>query len=292
MSSNQVPEQAPPDVRIIRSAERSTWRDSALLSRQSFPATGNFDMEGNAFGLLMVHNDDVVAPGEGFDMHEHRNVELVTWVMDGALRHRDDGGSITGAAGAEATLEPGMAQHISAGRGIRHSELNASGYLAGKKLRVIQAWLPPTTADTEPRHSETDLTEALSDGLLHPVASGTPDRAPLTIGTEGVTLWAGRIPAGRAADVPVDAFVHLYVAAGTAELHGLPDAGPPESPAETPGASTSEAPTESPAATPSTTTVVLEEGDVARLTGFAAAPSLTATTDTEVLIWVMDRGIG
>lgn len=192
MSSNQVPEQARPDVRIIRSAERSTWRDSALLSRQSFPATGNFDMEGNAFGLLMVHNDDIVAPGEGFDMHEHRNVELVTWVMEGALRHRDDGGSITGAAGAEATLEPGMAQHISAGHGIRHSELNASGYLAGKKLRVIQAWLPPTTADTEPRHSETDLTEALSDGLLHPVASGTPDRAPLTIGTEGATLWAGR----------------------------------------------------------------------------------------------------
>lgn len=50
-----------PDIRIIRADERSTWRDSALLSRQSFPATGSFDLEGNAFGLLMVHNDDVLS---------------------------------------------------------------------------------------------------------------------------------------------------------------------------------------------------------------------------------------
>lgn len=278
---------ARPNVRIIRSGERSTWRDSALLSRQSFPATGNLDLEGNAFGLLMVHNDDIVAPGEGFGMHEHRNVELVTWVVAGALRHRDDGGSITGAAGAETTLGPGMAQQISAGRGIRHSELNASGYLAGEKLRVIQAWLPPTVADAEPRHSETDLTEVLADGHLHPVASATPGAAPLTIGTDGAALWAGRIPAGRTVDVPVDAFVHLYVAAGSAELGGLPQTG-----------AATEAGGEA-------ATARLEEGDVARMTGFpaadgaaapgentATAPTLTATTDIEVLIWVMDRGIG
>ena len=184
------------EVRIIRADERSTWRDSALLSRQSFPATGSFDLEGNAFGLLMVHNDDIVAPGEGFDMHQHNDVELVTWIMTGRLRHRDDGGMEGSAAGTASILTPGMAQRVSAGRRIRHSELNASGYLDGKKLRVIQAWLPSDEIGAPPTHDETDLNDELTAGTLIPVASGTPGMAPLTIGTSGATLWAGRYMAG------------------------------------------------------------------------------------------------
>ena len=74
-----------------------------------------------------------------------------------------------------------MAQRISAGRGIRHSELNASGYLDGKKLRVVQAWLPPDDLGAAPSHDEVDLNDALTDGTLVPVASGTPGLAPLTI---------------------------------------------------------------------------------------------------------------
>ena len=73
---------------IIRSGDRDHWRDSAIISRQSFPATGNFDLEANAFGLLMMHNDDIVAPGEGFDMHFHKDVEIISWIVDGAVHHR------------------------------------------------------------------------------------------------------------------------------------------------------------------------------------------------------------
>lgn len=255
------------DVSIIRAAVRSTWRDSALLSRQSFPATGSFDLEGNAFGLLMVHNDDVVAPGEGFDMHQHRDVELVTWVMEGRLRHRDDGGMEGSAAGAESILSPGMAQRVSAGRGIRHSELNASGYLDGKKLRAIQAWLPPDELGAAPSHDEADLNDALADGTLVPVASGTPGLAPLTIGTTGATLRIGRLPAGRTVDVPLSRFTHLFVASGSVSL----------------GDET------------------LYDGDVARITvgGPDSADSseadplpATAIDDAEVLVWTMDRSIG
>ncbi|MFD5867496.1 pirin family protein [Corynebacterium sp. NPDC060344] len=256
------------EIRIIRAADRSTWRDSALLSRQSFPATGSFDLEGNAFGLLMVHNDDVVSPGEGFDMHQHRDVELVTWVIDGRLRHRDDGGMEGSAAGSESILTPGMAQRVSAGRGIRHSELNASGYLDGKTLRVIQSWLPPDAPGTAPSHDEADLNDALADGTLAPVASGTPGIAPLTIGTSGATLRVGRIPAGRAFEVPTTRFTHFFVASGSVSL----------------GDET------------------LYDGDVARITthspdsagGSSPASPLTATAidDTEVLVWTMDRGIG
>ena len=143
----------------------------------------------------MVHNDDVVAPGEGFDMHQHRDVELVTWVMEGRLRHRDDGGMEGSAAGAESILSPGMAQRVSAGRGIRHSELNASGYLDGKKLRVIQAWLPPDELGAAPSHDEADLNDALADGTLVPVASGT--QAAADHRHHGATLRIGRLPAGR-----------------------------------------------------------------------------------------------
>ena len=252
-------------VHVIRAKDRSTWRDSALLSRQSFPATGSFDLEGNAFGLLMVHNDDVVAPGEGFDMHQHSDVELVSWVMNGRLRHRDDGGMEGSAAGTESILSPGMAQRVSAGRGIRHSELNASGYLDGKKLRVIQAWLPPDAPGAAPSHDEVDLNDALATAAtsddpaarLIPVASGAPGFAPLTIGTAGATLWAGRIPAGTEFTVPTGRFVHFFVAAGFVSVAD-----------ET-----------------------LDDGDVARFTNLSGVCPATAITDAEVLIWAMDRAI-
>ncbi|GAB2503236.1 Quercetin 2,3-dioxygenase [Corynebacterium atrinae] len=105
---------------VIRSADRDHWRDHAILSRQSFPATGNFDLAANSFGLLMVFNDDVVAPGEGFSMHQHDNIEIVSWIAEGALRHRDSGAPDT------TVLPAGSAQLISAGSGVSRSEVNAS----------------------------------------------------------------------------------------------------------------------------------------------------------------------
>ncbi len=91
------------------------------------------------------------------------------------------------AAGTESPLSPGMAQRTSAGLGIRHSELNASGYLDGKKLRTIQAWLPPDDLGAAPSHDEVDLNDALAEGTLVPVVSGTPGLAPLSIRTTGAT---------------------------------------------------------------------------------------------------------
>ena len=83
MSTNTV------SATLVPASDRQRWKDSAFDSRQSFPATGNFDLIDNSWGLLMIHNDDIVSPGEGFDMHQHDNAEIVTWVLDGTLRHRD-----------------------------------------------------------------------------------------------------------------------------------------------------------------------------------------------------------
>ncbi|QGU03482.1 pirin family protein [Corynebacterium comes] len=196
-------------IRVIRSAERDIWRDSALISRQSFPATGNFDLAANAFGLLLVHNDDVVAPGEGFDMHQHDNVEIVTWIVDGRLRHRDSG------SGDATELGAGSAQHISAGSGVRHSEVNAAGYTSRSHVRVVQSWLPADTRDTAPFHSSHDFNAALAGGGLVPVAG--PD-SPLPLGTGGAALYAARLTSE--VTVPAGAFIHLYVIRGHVAVAG------------------------------------------------------------------------
>lgn len=247
------------NTRVIRGEERDIWRDPAILSRQSFPATGNFDLAAGAFGLLMVHNDDVVAPGEGFDMHAHRDVEIVTWVLDGRLHHRDNGSpDIT-------QLRAGQAQHISAGSGVRHSEINAAGYTSREQLRVIQSWLPADEPGGEPFHAVHDFNDVLADATLVPVASGTPGVAPLTIRASGATLWVGRWEAGAEFVVPEGKYVHLYVARGVVRVAD----------------------------------VELAEGDVLRRWGAAAGGAaaggeLRAVVDenSEVLVWVMERGIG
>lgn len=195
--------------RVVRSGERDIWRDAALTSRQSFPATGNFDLAANAFGLLMVHNDDVVAPGEGFDMHQHDNVEILTWVVEGRLRHRDSGAE-------EATeLGAGSAQHISAGSGVRHSEVNAAGYTSRARVRVVQSWLPADTRDTAPFHASHDFNKELDRGGLVQVAG---PESPLPLGTAGAALYAARLPSE--VTVPAGAFVHLYILDGQVEAAG------------------------------------------------------------------------
>ncbi len=95
---------------IIRADERHHWRNEWLESWQSFPATGNFDLAANAHGVLLVHNDDRVDAGEGLDRHQHRDAEIVTWVLDGALRHRDS-------AGNDGILKPGIVQRMTAAAG-------------------------------------------------------------------------------------------------------------------------------------------------------------------------------
>ena len=192
---------------VIRSDERDRWRDAAVDSRQSFPATGNFDLEANAFGLLLVHNDDTVSPGEGFDMHFHRDVEIVTWVIEGAVHHRDSGSDgIT-------EVRAGMAQHISAGSGVRHSEVNAGGYTSRSPVRVVQSWLPADEKGTRPFHASHDFSGAT--GLIHVAGQGSP----LPIGTAGADLYVALVDAAPVT-VPGAAYVHLYVIDGEVSVAG------------------------------------------------------------------------
>lgn len=234
-------------IKVIPSSARDHWRDFALTSRQSFPATGNFDLEANAYGLLMVHNDDVVGPGEGFDMHQHDNVEIITWVVDGRLRHRDNG------ADQATELGAGFAQHISAGSGVRHSEVNAAGYTSRSSVRVVQSWLPADNLNTVPHHASYDFNAALAHGAFIQIAG---PQSPLPIGTAGAQLWVARPKEGAKLTLPHARYLHIYL------IHGVASIGDEE----------------------------LAEGDVARLTEHPPA-QIQITADSEILVWAMERDL-
>ncbi len=113
-----------PGVDVRRAGERFHTAGSWLDSRHSFSFGRHYDPGNTHFGLLLVSNDDVVKAGTGFDTHPHRDMEIITWVLDGSLVHQDS----TGHSGV---IHPGLAQRMSAGTGILHSERNDSWRLTG-----------------------------------------------------------------------------------------------------------------------------------------------------------------
>ena len=214
-----------------------------LDSHHSFSFGPHHDPANVGHGLLIVSNDDVVAPGGGFGTHPHRDMEIVTWVLDGELEHRDS-------AGNEGVIHPGLAQRMSAGRGIRHSEVNHS---KTEPVHFVQMWVVPDAAGIEPGYEQRDVSDLLAGGGLVPVASGSGDGGAITIHQQGAAMSVGRLAAGERIEVPDDAYVHLFVARGEVELDGRP----------------------------------LGAGDAARLTGAGPVP-VSAVSDAEIIVWQSD----
>jgi redox-sensitive bicupin YhaK (pirin superfamily) len=233
---------AAPRFDIRRADERPHTRIGWLDSRHSFSFGHHYDPANTGHGLLLVNNDDIVRGGSGFDTHPHRDMEIVTWVLSGQLEHKDSERN-------RGVLYPGLAQRMSAGTGIWHSEMNNSGT---DDVHFVQMWVPPDTESIDPGYEQLDINAELDRGGLVPIASGTGHDAAISIRQRGAVLWGGRLGAGETVAVPDDRHVHVFVARGTATLDGA-------------GA--------------------LATGDAVRLTA-AGAPTLTAGTGgAEVLIW-------
>ena len=194
-------------VDIRRADERFHTSIDWLESWHSFSFSHHYDPANTHHGLLLVHNDDVVAPGTGFGMHAHRDMEIVTWVLEGALEHRDSEGN-------HGVITPGVAQRMSAGSGIRHSEMNASRHEA---VHLLQMWVPPD-ARVAPGYEQVDISDRIGDGSLVPLASGREPDAAVRIHQRDATLWVGRLRAGAEVMVPDAPYVHVFVAAGDAAL--------------------------------------------------------------------------
>ena len=117
-------------VDVRRAADRSVTKTSWLNSRHSFSFGDHYDPGNTHHGLLLVNNEDIVAPGSGFAAHPHRNMEIVTWVLKGSLAHQ-------ASAGNHGMIYPGLAQRMSAGSGILHSEKNDS---STEPVHFVQMW--------------------------------------------------------------------------------------------------------------------------------------------------------
>ncbi|MGA4542877.1 pirin family protein [Uniformispora flossi] len=234
------------DLDVRRAADRFHTAAGWLESHHSFSFSHHYDPGNTHFGLLLVSNDDVVAPGTGFDTHPHRDMEIVTWVLGGSLVHQDS-------AGHNGLIHPGLAQRMSAGRGILHSEKNdAAG--SAEPVHFVQMWVLPDEAGITPGYEQLDVTADLDRGGLVPVASGRPGHeAAIRIHQKDAALHAARLKAGESVALPTAPYAHLFVARGNVALEGAGQ---------------------------------LVEGDAVRITG-AEGQRVTAEGDAEVLVWEM-----
>jgi redox-sensitive bicupin YhaK (pirin superfamily) len=228
-------------IDVRRSGERFHTRLDWLDSWHSFSFSGHYDPTNTHHGLLVVNNDDVIRGGSGFPTHPHSDMEIVTWVLDGELEHRDSTGTV-------GRIYPGLAQRMSAGAGIRHSEVNAS---PTDNLHLVQMWVVPDTKGVDPSYEQRDVTDALSHGGLVPVASGRGHDGAVSIHQRNAVLWVGRLGPGERVTVPDATHVHAFVARGTARLDGSN----------------------------------LGTGDAARLTEAGALDLTTGNDGAEVLVW-------
>jgi redox-sensitive bicupin YhaK (pirin superfamily) len=244
-----------PDVSLRRGADRRQTRTGWLHGRHSFD-TGVAPLGADTHhGLLVVSNHDTIAPRSGFETHPHRNMEIVTWVLNGSLVHQDS-------AGHTGVIYPNLAQRMTAGTGIWHSEKNdrpAVNPGGDQPLDLVQMWVVPDEP-AAPGYEQLELDPLDIQGRLAVVASGMTrhrDQAAIRIRNRYAALHVARLDPGESVAVPDAPFVHAYVTRGRMHLEGEG---------------------------------LLDAGDAARLTA-AGERRLGAAEPSEVLIWEMHASL-
>jgi redox-sensitive bicupin YhaK (pirin superfamily) len=196
----------------LRPAESRGHFDFGWLdTRHTFSFGEYFDPEHEQFRTLRVLNEDRVQPGKGFGTHGHRDMEILTWVLSGSLKHRDS-------LGTQGIIRPGEAQVMSAGTGIRHSEFNAS---AMEPVHFLQIWMLPERQGLPPRYDQLAFQEADLRNRLRLIAS--PDGTGGSVKVfQDVKVFATRLDAGHQVEAVIQPgrTGFLQVAAGAVSLNG------------------------------------------------------------------------
>src|SRR4051794_11528220 len=207
-------------IEIRKADTRDRTQLGWLDGRHSFSFGSHYDPTNLGHGLLIVSNDDRVEPSTGFGTHPHRDMEIVTWVLDGELEHKDSEGNV-------GIIYPGLAQRMSAGTGILHSEMNATRVTPGNgdaasrgPVHFVQMWVVPDTERADPGYQQLDINDAVDRGGLVPVASGRGHDAAISIRQRDAVLWVARLDAGESVSVPDAPYVHLFVPRGAVTLDG------------------------------------------------------------------------
>jgi len=195
-----------------RSQDRGHADHGWLNSYHSFSFAEYFDEDHVEFGPLRVLNEDRVAPGQGFGTHSHRNMEIISYVLEGELAHQDS-------IGTGSTIRPGDVQRMSAGSGVRHSEFNAS---KTNKVHFLQIWIQPDVSDIPPSYEEKRFEAAEKRGRLRLIASRNGESGSVRV-HQDVRVYGGLFDAAERADLELApgrrAYVH--VARGTAHVNGV-----------------------------------------------------------------------
>ena len=194
-------------ITFLPGDQRGTTQIGWLHSRHSFSFGRYYDPEKMGYRGLRVINDDVIAPGTGFGEHGHDNMEILTWVVDGALRHGDS-------LGHSERLEPGELQAMSAGSGIRHSEYNDS---KSEPVRLLQIWIEPARRNTEPRYDQRRFDAEGRHNRWQTLASGLGAEGALPIGQDA-EMRVADLDAGASLNVDVAAKRHAYVQVVTGKV--------------------------------------------------------------------------
>lgn len=182
-----------------------------LNSWHSFSFADYYDPNEMGFSVLRVINDDSVAPGGGFPTHGHQDMEIVSYVLDGALAHRDS-------LGNGSIIRPGDVQRMSAGRGIRHSEFNASD---AEPVHFLQIWLLPAERGIEPGYEQKYFAPETKRNRLCLVASSDGRDGSVTL-HQDASLYAGLFSPGAtvAYDLAPGRKAYLHLARGNMRLNG------------------------------------------------------------------------
>jgi len=198
-------------ITLRRSQERGYADHGWLKSFHSFSFADYHDPAHMGFGPLRVINEDRIAPGTGFGTHGHRDMEIISYVLEGELAHRDSMGN-------GSVIRPGDVQRMSAGSGVRHSEYN---HATDRTTHFLQIWIEPNVAGIAPGYEEKRFSEAEKQGRLRLIAS--PDGADGSVSIhQDARLYASRLSAGQslAAELAAGRLGYLHVVRGEVTLNG------------------------------------------------------------------------
>ena len=200
-----------PELLLRQAAERGHTDLGWLQSYHSFSFGDYYDQRHMGFRSLRVINDDRIAPGRGFPTHPHRDMEIISYVLEGALQHKDS-------TGQGAIITPDDIQMMSAGRGITHSEYNPSREEAN---HFLQVWIQPAMRNAQPRYSDRRVTLDQKRGHWRRIAGPEDSRAAVAI-RQDASIFATNLIAGETIDFTVEKNRHawLQVARGSLEVNG------------------------------------------------------------------------
>src|SRR3954469_1698035 len=177
-----------------RASERGHAQHGWLDSFHSFSFADYYDPAHMGYGPLRVINEDRVAPGMGFGTHGHRDMEIVSYVLSGAIAHKDS-------LGTGSTIRPGEAQRMTAGTGVRHSEFNPS---ESEPVHFLQIWIEPEREGLEPGYEQREFPASERAGKLRLIASRDGAEGSLTI-HQDARIFATDLAAGDTVEQPIAA---------------------------------------------------------------------------------------